>query len=420
MRILHPLRSAPVALLWGGLSLSAIGDQLYAVAIAWIAVAILGPAAGYLVAIQAAALLVCSLGIGAWADTRPARRSMIEADLARAAILALLVAWWLAEGTLGAGPLILAVIVLAAGQAVFQPALQAVLPPLVPDPALLPAANGLLDATDRTARLIGPGAIALMAGAIPPVHFLSLDAASFLASAAALALIGRRAAPTPRPTRPEARIRDRLLAGRRAMASHAVLRLVLATTGLVNGAWYAAFYLGLPLIIEHNHVQGPGGTGLGAFGLVISAYGCTNLLATLIVGSRPVPARPQFQMFGGTLIVGAGIMLMGLASLLPHPWILPGLAAAAGLSATGGPMKDIPLAVLRQSRLAPPDVPPAMRAYMVANSAGLLVAMLVAPTAYALGGNLPMTVLCGAILAAVGLAGLIRLASWAEPTARPA
>jgi MFS transporter, DHA3 family, macrolide efflux protein len=41
-----------MALLWGGLSMSSIGDQLGIVAIAWIAVSAFGPAAGYLAALQ--------------------------------------------------------------------------------------------------------------------------------------------------------------------------------------------------------------------------------------------------------------------------------------------------------------------------------------------------------------------------------
>jgi MFS transporter, DHA3 family, macrolide efflux protein len=46
MGILRPLRGRSMALLWGGLSLSAVGDQLYAVALTWIAVGVLGSNAG--------------------------------------------------------------------------------------------------------------------------------------------------------------------------------------------------------------------------------------------------------------------------------------------------------------------------------------------------------------------------------------
>ena len=51
-----------------------------------------------------------------------------------------------------------------------------------------------------------------------------------------------------------------------------------------------------------NGLVGPGGSGVAAYGAVISAYGCTNLLANLVIGSRPMPARPgrQAQTLGAT------------------------------------------------------------------------------------------------------------------------
>jgi DHA3 family macrolide efflux protein-like MFS transporter len=51
--LLRPLAIGRVRLLWGALTLSAMGDQLYAVALVWVAVGVLGPAAGYLSALQA-------------------------------------------------------------------------------------------------------------------------------------------------------------------------------------------------------------------------------------------------------------------------------------------------------------------------------------------------------------------------------
>lgn len=64
-----------MALLWGGLSLSAIGDQLYTVALTWIAVSVLGANAGYLTALQAGIVLLAVLGIGRWADRWDSRSS---------------------------------------------------------------------------------------------------------------------------------------------------------------------------------------------------------------------------------------------------------------------------------------------------------------------------------------------------------
>lgn len=415
MLLFRPLRRRAILLLWGGMSLSAVGDQLYTVALSWIAVSVFGAAAGYLTALQALVLLLAALGIGQWADGWDPQRSMIGADLVRAGTLLLVVASWLVTGRPSAVPLVLAVVVLAAGQAVFQPALQTVLPRLAADTSLLPATNGLMDTTDRSARLLGPGVVALLAGMVPVVHFLTLDAVSFFLSAAALAVI-RHAQPVVLPPGRVSRgVWSGIIRGAQAMSAHKILGFVLRTTPFISGAWYLAFFLALPLLIEQSGIRGPGGSGLGAYGLVISAYGCTNLLSTLVLGGKALPTRPQFLMFGGSLLVGCGMALMGLAALLPHALVLPGLAAAAALGAAGGPMKDIPLAVLRQTRLAPGDMAAGMRAYIAANSAGMLVAMLLAPSLLHLFGAVPVIVGSGLSLGGVAVAGLVHLAAWREP-----
>jgi hypothetical protein len=283
---------------------------------------------------------------------------------------------------------------------------------------MLPAANGLLDATDRSARLIGPGLVGVLAGFVPTVHFLTIDAVSFILSAAALLWIGRLrpGLATPRTTRREPAWRG-VLRGIRALQVHPLLGYYLKATGLVNGAWYALFYFALPLAIAQRGIQGPGGTGLGAYGLVISAYGSTNLAATLIFGSREMPHRPQFQMFGGGIITGVGMMLMAPALLLPDGWVLPGLMAAAAVSAFGGPMKDIPMAVLRQTRVRPADLAAAMRAYMAATSTGTLLSLLLVPSLIAAVGVLPVVLACGVIVIAAGATALILFSSWSEPPA---
>jgi len=91
VRILQPLRDGAVAALWGGLATAAIGDQLYTVALSWIAVAVFGTAAGYLAALQAIVVLLTALLCGSWADRQKHRPVMIAADLARAAVLMLVV-----------------------------------------------------------------------------------------------------------------------------------------------------------------------------------------------------------------------------------------------------------------------------------------------------------------------------------------
>jgi len=410
MRLLRPLRDTPIALLWAGLATSAVGDQLYTVVLSWIAVAVFGPAAGYLGALSAAMVLLTALGCGAWADRQPNRAMMIAADGACAGVLLLVMTVWLATGKPPAWGLVLAVGVIAAGQAFFRPALQASLPGLIPDRTLLPATNALLDTTGRIARLLGPGLVSLLAVWLPLVHFLALDAATFIVSAACILVIGRlRAMPHTPPADWESMAAS-VARGFRATREHAVLGFVLGSTFVINGAWYTAMFLGLPLAIDRLGITGPGGGGLSAYGLVISAYGCTNLLATLVVGNLALPVHPGRRVFSGGVTTGTGIALLGIAMAMPLPSEarLPCFMAAAGLAAIGGPMSDVTIATLRQLLLAMTDIAAAMRAYMVMTNAGALLGMLLAPALIRTIGPPAMVLLCGLAIALTGAIGLLR------------
>jgi DHA3 family macrolide efflux protein-like MFS transporter len=411
VRILIPLRDPPVTLLWGGLSLSAIGDQLYAVALTWVAVGILGAAAGYLSALGAACVLATALIGGRWADRWNESVAMIGADLGRALVLFAVVLDWNHRGQPSAAALVFATVVLAVGQTVFRPALQSLLPALVSDAGRLPAANALLDSTDRIARLLGPGLVAAVAAWVPTKHFLSLDAVSFGLSAASLLLIGRLRRLPRRLTNGASRnVLASALHGFRVSAAHPLLRVHLQLTGIVNGVWYAVIFLGLPLAIA-RHV--PGNLGLGAYGIVISAYGCTNLAATLVIGSRPMPSNPGRMMFAGKALLGVGFLMMALAAAGSFPPLATVAAFSAGgaLGAVGGPMGDIPIAVLRQTALPRADIPAAMRATIVATYSGLLVTMLMVPPLYAVVPDAWVMAACGAIILAIGTAGMIRFAA---------
>jgi len=377
----------------------------FAVALAWVAVGAFGTAAGYLTALQAATVLVVALFAGRWADRREHRRLMITADLGRAAVLIGVVAAWLLHGSPPGWTLVAAVLALAAGQALFRPALQATIPAVVTEVAMLPAANALLDTTERIARLLGPGIVGLLSALLPLVHFVTVDAATFLASALALTGIGRlRTLPDAAPPEAETVLRS-AVRGFVALRRHGLLGYIVMTTGVVLGGWYAAMFLGLPLMLE----RGGAGGGIGAYGLVIASYGATNLLAVIVVGSRRVPARPAAMVFGGLALVGTGTALMGVAGMALHGrWLLPGLCAAAALGAIGGPMEDVAVAVLRQTRLPRADQPAAMRAFLVSGNLGLLLAFAVAPSLFTALGAAPTVVLCGLSLVAVAAAGIVR------------
>jgi hypothetical protein len=252
---------------------------------------------------------------------------------------------------------------------------------------------------------------------LPVMHFLSVDAVSFVLSAAAAIALGRSCTPRSRP-----RLREPIVAsalrGFRATRHHPVLSYTLGTYGLLNAAWNTVYYLALPMLIMRQDIKGPGGGGIGALGLIIAVYGGSNLLSTLTFGNRELPGQPQFQIFGGSLVIGGGLLLLAPVSLLPHEWLLPAYMAVAAATAIGGPMKDIPFAVLRQTTLAPDDVPAAMRAYLIVHSAGMLIGWLLMPTAIALAGPTGVIIGCGAATFGVGMIGLFLYTEWTEPVRR--
>jgi hypothetical protein len=223
--------------------------------------------------------------------------------------------------------------------------------------------------------------VALLGSAVPVIHFLTLDAFTFLTSATALSLIRRRRHVTPLLA---GGVREPvwsgIMRGFRATARHPLLGYYLAVSGPLNGVWYAVFYLCLPVFL----------------------------------GGRTLPARPQFQMLGGNIQGGCGILLLAAANFLPPEWRLTGFAAASALTAMGGPMQDIPTAVLRQTRLPPSDRPAAMRAYMAVVCIGILVAMLLTPVVIALIGVTRLVAACAAVYLCVAALGLARFAGWRD------
>jgi hypothetical protein len=143
---------------------------------------------------------------------------------------------------------------------------------------------------------------------------------------------------------------------------------------------------------------------------VISAYGCTNLLATLVVGNLALPVHPGRRVFRGSMTTGSGIALLGIAMAAPLPAEarLPCFMAAAALAAIGGPMSDVTVATVRQVLLATADMAAAMRAYMVMANAGALLGMLLAPALFRMIGVSAMQTMCGLAIVLAGAIGLLR------------
>ena len=190
-----------------------------------------------------------------------------------------------------------------------------------------------------------------------------------------------------------------MLAGFRETRRHKPLGFALDMSGLINGAWFTLFYLALPLLLVAR------ADGLARYGLIMACYGISNLLANLIVGSRPMSPRPGRQILCGIGFLGAGMVaIAAIAGLdLGADAQALALAAASCLAGFGGPLEDIPVATLRQLLIPTDTIAGATRAAQIVSNLGTLVAMLLAPAACVAFGPVAVMWVCGLIY--VGVTG---------------
>jgi MFS transporter, DHA3 family, macrolide efflux protein len=404
MAILQVLHQRRLALLWCSQVLSSVGDHLYEIAVMWIATEIAGGAAGLVGAAQALPALLFGLLGGVYADRWNRRRTMISVDLARAG--AVLTLPLLAQlGPLPLWPLIIVSVVVSSLGALFDPALQASLPLLAGDQRTLQATNAVMDGTRRLARAIGPSLAGLLAAALPIAHFFTLDAVTFAVSAVAVFSLRGRLAAQPQPGPPAgnqaASARADIRHALRLLRDHRLMTYALAGVGLVNIAWGIAFTVGVPLLAR----QALAGS-VGAYGLIVGAFGAGNILSNLVVGSLPIRRR-MFVISLGRLALGAGLLLLGNTTSLPLAML------AAGLAALGGPMGEIPLLTMLQSDFPADQIGKIYSLRVTIAGGGALLGLLLAAPVFAYLG-VPAAISSSALaVLLVGVLGLLRF-GWKE------
>lgn len=371
----------------------------------WTASGLVGRDAGYVSALQAGALLAGSLFGGLVTDGWRPRSAMVAADLLRAALVFGLAGAGLG-GALGSA-LGLPLLAAAAGAvalcaAAFDPALQATLPALAPEPELRYAANALFDATRRGARVLGPALVAAVGGLLAPGQFFAVTGAGFLLSAAAVAagLPGRAAASVPTGRVPTARVpparvpaAESLLGGLRIARRSPVLLYGVAATLVGNVGWGLGVLLGMMLLLRRTSADP-----LADYGLMMGAYGVGNLASNLLLAGLG-PGRPARRLVLSKLVFGLGVCLLPFA---------PGraaLMAAAALAALNGPLENLAMLQLIGAAGSPLRVAQLYRVQMCAAFSGLLIAYLAAPSLYAVLGLAPVIAGVGAACLGVGLLG---------------
>lgn len=219
--------------LWGGDALGQLGAQLSLLAVPVLAVQVLDATPwqmGALTAAESAAFLVIGLPAGAWVDRMRKRRTLVVADLARAAILAAVAAAAL-TGHASMPLLYLAGLAMSTATVFFDVAYQSYVPVLVGREHIVEG-NAKLQATQSVAQAVGPALGGALLRVLAAPLLLVGNALTYLASAAWLARIR---APETVPDRASRRpLRAEVAEGLRFVLGHRLLRRVVACTGLSN------------------------------------------------------------------------------------------------------------------------------------------------------------------------------------------
>jgi MFS transporter, DHA3 family, macrolide efflux protein len=395
MRILSPLRDRQVALLFWGQLLSCIGDEVYSVALTWFAVSLIGQKAGYLSALQAASLFVCSLFAGIWADRWDQRKTLITADVIRgvAVLIPVLVSYFT---PVPLGLLVAVALVEASLAGLFFPALRSMVPEIVEDRSLLNATNGLMEATTRLARVIGPGFVAILGRRVPLIHFFTIDALSFFSSAISV----KKTGPVPCSRMDTSvtswtHIKDGIFSGAKIIFDDPELRFATLSGVLSTPAWYLVLPLSMALLIHERMPDR-----YSALGLFIAAYGVGNVIGNIWAGSVEIK-RPKLFLCWGRFVAGVGFVLVAFAPNFPL------LLLTAAIAASGGPLTDLGFLLLVQNRHRGQQAARVFRFHLAYTQLLILIAFVISPWLFQRLGVALVICGCGLSIAISGALGLV-------------
>jgi hypothetical protein len=381
------------------MSATCLGDEVQRMALVWLAIGLVGADAAFLPAAQHAAVLAIGLLGGAFAGQILPRRIMVAAETLRAALVLLPLAAW-ALGLVSLPVLVATAIALAALRALFDPAMQTIVPVVAPDPLRLRGLNGLLDVTTRTARLAGPALAGALGAVLPVIHLLWLPAAVSLASAAVIASLGPRLDPPARTGQTTAW--SRAMQGWAILRQDRLIRALVLANAVMLAPWSLTLSVGLPLLVTER------GLGLPALAVAMGCYGAGDVLGNILASAR-IPRRPILQMFAGYLWMGSFLVAMALAPTLPL------MAAAALLAGLGGPFFFLQFLATVQSRLRGADLTALLRLRLAIVAGAMMLGAAIGPLPFHALGAAATVMLCGTLIASVGAWGMLRARGWSTP-----
>jgi MFS family permease len=298
------LEIKPFRQLWIGQSVSVFGDMMNTTGLA--IMLFLVTHSPSLVALgliaKAAPTILLGLVAGPLVDRFNRQRIMIMADIARA-LVTLTIPFFAYEWLPG---VFIAVALVAAGSAFFNPAKQAILPNLVPEKFLV-SANGLVSSSEKTMELLGYASAGVIAAVLSWAPLFVIDAGTYIFSAAMLLGVpdvfrrsGHRAVTVFQDIRE----------GTRLILANRVLSATMALT--TGGTLFYGMILPILVVMAYGPLRG----GAVGYGLIEAAVGAGAIIGAL-AAPRTIRRFPAGMLIiWGTLGVGVTCVLAGLTTAL--------------------------------------------------------------------------------------------------------
>jgi MFS family permease len=399
--LLRPLRVRDFRLVFAGETVSVLGDQFHFVALAWLTLQLTGSglALGSVLMVAAIPRLIFLLLGGALSDRWSPRSLMLYSNVLRAVLVGIL-AFLVLTGRAELWQLYVIGAIFGVVDALFYPALSAIVPMLV-NAATLPPANALLQGSQQFAALIGPALAGVVVALVQTGPAFVVDSISFAVAAIAIVFVlgGRRVAKQAGSEGGEKApsILATIGAGLRYAWSDPAVRSLVLLSAAFNFAFTGPLSVGLPFMAEHTL-----GGGSATFGILLSGFGAGALLGAVTAGSiRRVP-----RLGTTVLLIAIGLGLgLGLIGLAPNVIVAFGLLAAMGV---GAGFLNVHVISWLQAR-TPEDKRGRVMSLVMIGSHGL------APVSYALAGLIvdvgPVPLMFGVAGAIVVVASLAGFAS---------
>jgi MFS family permease len=311
---LAAFRSRDFRLLWGGQTISFVGDAAFIVALGWRVTALTGDARSlaFVLALDSLAMLATLLWGGVLADRHSRRLLMISSDLARAVVAGVFFALD-ASGHLGLTSILVLAACFGAADGFFQPAFGGIVP-LVVEAPLLASASSWIGIARQGSAVVGPAIAAGLYATTGPNVVWAVEALSFLVSAGSLWLA------RPRAIQPEPRlgVRRELAAGFRYVMSVPWIWTGIGAAMVILMVAMAPYTALLPRIVRTHYHRG-----VGSYGLLFSVM-AAGMVAGSLTWARWHPRRNRIVV----CFAAFGINDIGIVVLALSPWFPLAVAAA--------------------------------------------------------------------------------------------